>query len=321
MLFRGLYWKATHTILSSFTYFYTYSMLASGTTKNSPTSCPNTSATAPTTNQHLKPATELLISMAAAMINVMLTLPFDVVSTRAQHHDTVHRVLKKSSCDNASTCTELNLHLSQQITTSKINRLLSESWRRYMTSIPSLWSGIIPSLILCINPAINYTLYNVLKRNYITLLWRSRRWCRWRQQQQQQQQQQSSKTQTEGLGRLSFMEAFLFGAIAKFLATILTYPLIRAKVIMMVKAKDNTNGGAKSQQRPKHTTGTTSTTCSLIRLWKVLQHMYRTDEKIFGLYRGLSLQLLHTSLKSALLLMVRETITSYVRQLFSANQY
>jgi hypothetical protein len=115
------------------------------------------------------------------------------------------------------------------------------------------------------------------------------------------------------------MEAFLFGAIAKFFATIITYPLIRAKVIMMVKARKNNRVGAKSQRLTKHTTGTT-TSCSLIRLWKVLQHMYRNDEKIFGLYRGLSLQLLHTSLKSALLLMVRETITLYVRQLFSVNQ-
>lgn len=311
ILYRGLHFKAAHTILSSFTYFYVYSMLASAaSSRNSSTANPNTSPTKSSNIRHLKPATELLLSMVAAMVNVVLTLPFDVVSTRAQHKEQQHKE-KSSSPDSKLSATESSSDNCTTAANSNANNATrrNDAWKNYKRNISSLWSGIVPSLILCINPAINYTLYDVLKRNYIALLWRLR------------QQQQSLKTKRKEMDRLNIMEAFLFGALAKLFATIITYPLIRAKVLMMVSASSRKSVDHQRQKysSPSTLNNSTTTTRSPMGVWKVLKYMYRFDGRILGLYRGLTLQLLHTSLKSALLLMVRERITSFVRQLFSGE--
>ena len=49
-------------------------------------------------------------------------------------------------------------------------------------------------------------------------------------------------------------------------------------------------------------------------LMGVLRDIYR-NEGVFGLYRGCNLQLIHTVLKSALLMMVRERISVITRRL------
>jgi len=85
------------------------------------------------------------------------------------------------------------------------------------------------------------------------------------------------------------MEAFVLGLFAKFCATITTYPLIRAKVMLMVT----------SRQSMVHT----------------LVSIYQQDGICKGWYKGCSVQLLHTLLKSALLMMVKERIERTTRRL------
>ena len=62
--------------------------------------------------------------------------------------------------------------------------------------IGALWSGVIPALVLVINPIIQYTLFEQLK----TVVERRRR------------------------GRLHANDAFLLGALGKLMATGITYP-------------------------------------------------------------------------------------------------
>ena len=88
------------------------------------------------------------------------------------------------------------------------------------------------------------------------------------------------------------LEAFFVGLFAKFIATIVTYPLIRAKVILMVTSERSLLG-------------------SLICSYK--------KEGARGLYKGCDWQLLHTVLKSALMMMVKERITVSVHQLIVGN--
>lgn len=89
-------------------------------------------------------------------------------------------------------------------------------------------------------------------------------------------------------------EAFVVGLFAKFVATISTYPLIRAKVILMVTSEK-------------------SLLASLIRTYN--------QDGLRGLYRGCDWQLLHTVLKSALMMMVREKITVSTHQLIVGNGF
>jgi hypothetical protein len=130
-----------------------------------------------------------------------------------------------------------------------------------------LWKGLIPALLLCSNPSIHYTAYDVLKNRLLL-----------------------SRSYNRGNGtRLSMSQSFVLGLVSKFVATIVTYPLIRAKVILMV-------------------TSETSMVSSLIR-------SYKEEGGIKGLYRGCDWQLIHTLLKSALMMMVRESITEHTHRL------
>lgn len=89
------------------------------------------------------------------------------------------------------------------------------------------WRGFTPSLILTCNPAINYTTFDVLKA-----LWLKRR---------------AKSRAVAAVGPLHVgdefldpIEAFVIAAIAKSIATLVTYPLIRAKVILMTSSCSKT---------------------------------------------------------------------------------
>lgn len=64
--------------------------------------------------------------------------------------------------------------------------------------VPALWAGAIPSLVLVTNPAIQFMIYENLKRR--TQLW-------------------------TGQEQIKGSTALLLGAISKSMSTILTYPL------------------------------------------------------------------------------------------------
>ncbi len=124
----------------------------------------------------------------------------------------------------------------------------------------ALWNGLHPSLILCTHPAIHFTVYDYLRH---TLRNRS------------------------GRASLSVLEAFALGLIAKLVSTVLTYPLIRAKVILMVAERRSS-------------------------LLLCLQRELKSGG-LRALFTGCDLQLLHSLLKSALLMAVKERITRTTR--------
>ncbi|CAN0448376.1 unnamed protein product, partial [Hapterophycus canaliculatus] len=100
--------------------------------------------------------------------------------------------------------------------------------------IGRFWRGFIPSLILTCNPAINYTAFDMLKA-----LWLRRR----RPDPSAAAAAAAAAAASAGVaanargggapGFLNPLEAFLVAAAAKSLATLVTYPLIRAKVVLM----------------------------------------------------------------------------------------
>jgi len=133
------------------------------------------------------------------------------------------------------------------------------------------WSrGLVPALCLCSNPSIHYTVYDFLKSQLLT---------------------RRNRKRYSHLHSLSMAEAFLLGLVAKGTATIVTYPLIRAKMMLMVNKSPSNSP------------------------WRALWECLRTEYHQGSLYRGYQLQLLHTMLKSALLMMVREKIVMSTRRL------
>ncbi|XP_049874089.1 peroxisomal membrane protein PMP34 [Pectinophora gossypiella] len=109
---------------------------------------------------------DLMFGIVAGSINVLITSPLWVVNTRMK--------LEKNSYKN----------LSQGLFTLYKNE-----------GAKGLWSGTVPSLLLVSNPAIQFMVYEALKRNLVAR------------------------------GRFDTYTAFLVGALAKAVATTVTYPL------------------------------------------------------------------------------------------------
>lgn len=151
----------------------------------------------------------------------------------------------------------------------------------WLTLTEGSWSeafdGLGISLLLTSNPSIQYTVFDQLKQRLLKA----------------KKNKAENKASTEALSAFS---AFLLGAISKSIATVLTYPAIRCKV--MIQAADSNDDEASEAERRSRKT----VTGALCAIWK--------KEGVLGFFKGLHAQILKTVLSSALLLMIKEKITA-----------
>jgi hypothetical protein len=289
--FAGIVCKTAHTTVSSFTYFYLYSWISAAASGRRLLR----------TNKHASRQSgvgaRLLNSAVAAAINTFLTLPLDVLSSRRQVRisNTVEQQLRTVSANDAqdADCQQSTSHNKVDWNAARWKNLLENNWQQRVKAILSLWKGLWPSLLLCINPAIHYTVYDSLKHQYLLLLKVDRR-------------TNNNNSVRRHERQLGLLESFFLGLIAKSVATIVTYPLIRAKTMLMVG------------------TTTTSSTTRKNRAWiRFLVHDHQRSVSGVGVlawyYKGLGLQLVHASLKSALLMMTRERIAQVTTRLIVAS--
>lgn len=240
-LWAGVHWKSAHAAASNFVYFYLYSWIQRVYLKRN----------------HQQPPSilmRLLMAAVAALGNTFVTLPFDVISTREQQQQ--QNVHNHSTTEHQPPRSLASKEAQQQQRQQII--------QQYVTNLSGYWKGLIPSLLLCANPSIHYTVFDTLRYR---ILFRNNMQHR----------------------QLHWLEAFYMGAIAKLVATLATYPLIRAKMLLMTQS---------AQQG----------------LWNTLQQEYN-ERGSSGLYQGCRLQLIHTLLKSALLMMIRERLTEVTHRL------
>ncbi|XP_023691473.1 peroxisomal membrane protein PMP34 [Paramormyrops kingsleyae] len=131
--------------------------------------------------------------------------------------------------------------------------------------VSSLWNGTLPSLVLVFNPAVQFMFYEAMKRRA-----------------------------GHGGRKISSMEVFLIGALAKAIATSGTYPLQTVQAILRFgQYKGNKQSGFMG---------------SLGNVVTLLMHRIRRHG-ILGLYKGLEAKLLQTVLTAALMFVVYEKIT------------
>ncbi|KAL7220495.1 hypothetical protein ACSBR2_013387 [Camellia fascicularis] len=144
------------------------------------------------------------------------------------------------------------------------------------------------SLLLTTNPSIQYTVFDQLKQRL-------------------QRRQLSKKLGTESSSEsLSAVSAFVLGAVSKCIATCLTYPAIRCKV-MIQAAESEEDRKKEARLRSRKTVS------------GALQMIWRREGPL-GFFKGLDAQILKTVLSSALLLMVKEKITKTTWVLLLALQ-
>ncbi|XP_065852247.1 peroxisomal adenine nucleotide carrier 1-like [Euphorbia lathyris] len=144
----------------------------------------------------------------------------------------------------------------------------------WQTLTEGRWSdafdGLGISLLLTTNPAIQYTVFDQLKQKLLN----------------------GNGDAGASVQALSALSAFILGAVSKSIATVITYPAIRCKVV--IQAADD-GESKKSKPRLKKTLpGVTHA------IWK--------GEGVLGFFKGLEAQILKTVLSSALLLMIKEKI-------------
>ncbi|XP_055752883.1 peroxisomal membrane protein PMP34-like isoform X2 [Salvelinus fontinalis] len=136
--------------------------------------------------------------------------------------------------------------------------------------VGALWNGTFPSLLLVLNPAVQFMIYEGLKRQLRSLVHRE----------------------------LLSLEIFLFGAIAKAVATTFTYPLQTVQSIL------------RFGQHKQHT----DRSPLLNSLRSVMYLLINRVRKygMLGLFKGLEAKLLQTVLTAALMFLLYEKIASSI---------
>ncbi|XP_044156697.1 peroxisomal membrane protein PMP34 isoform X4 [Bufo gargarizans] len=137
----------------------------------------------------------------------------------------------------------------------------------------ALWNGTLPSLLLVFNPAIQFMFYEGLKRQLL-------------------------RQQAE----LSSFQVFVIGAIAKAIATAVTYPLQTVQSVLRF--------GHEKLNPDKRTLGSLFSVIYLLK-----QRIRRLG--FLGLYKGLEAKLLQTVLTAALMFLVYEKLTTLTFRLMA----
>ncbi|XP_060945482.1 peroxisomal membrane protein PMP34 [Limanda limanda] len=160
--YRGWFPVICSLCCSNFVYFYCFHSLKARLLKGKPSA----------------PSTDLIVGITAGIVNVLVTTPLWVVNTRLKLQGSKFR--------------------NEDIRTTNYASIL-DAFAQIVRQegVGALWNGTFPSLLLVLNPAIQFMIYEGLKRHL-----------------------------KKGVPReLSSIEVFLIGALAKAVATTATYPL------------------------------------------------------------------------------------------------
>ncbi|XP_037113169.1 peroxisomal membrane protein PMP34 isoform X1 [Syngnathus acus] len=231
-LYRGWFPVISSLCCSNFVYFYTFNTLKRLT------------ASGP---QQSRLGKDLLVGIVSGAVNVILTTPMWVVNTRLKlqgakfRNEDLHQTHYKGMFD-------------------AFSQIIGNE------GVPTLWNGMLPSLILVLNPAVQFMFYESMKRKA-----------------------------GKGGRKISSGEIFLMGAVAKAIATTVTYPLQTVQAILRFgQYKGDGKGGLMA---------------SLANIFSLLMERIR-KRGLLGLYKGLEAKLLQTVLTAALMFVVYEKITA-----------
>ncbi|UZJ51695.1 hypothetical protein CBS101457_001015 [Exobasidium rhododendri] len=189
-LYRGFGASMVNTFSTQFAYFYWYTVVRTLYVKRLTARGAVTTAGA----IQLNTAIELLLGALAGGIAQIFTIPVSVIATRQQ----------------------LGGGSSAAVDTSDPDSFVGVA-REIMKSdgITGFWRGLKPSLVLTVNPAITYGVYERVKNIILA---------------------------ASVDGKMTPWKSFMVGAVSKTLATVVTFPYILSKV--RLQAKDTKYKGA-----------------------------------------------------------------------------
>lgn len=218
-LFSGLSASLVGTTVSQGVYFYLYSLLRQAVVERRASAA--LSALADSRSSEVTVAESLLVAALAGMGNVLLTNPIWMIATRMQAHQKLTR--PKISRVRSSTGEIISESVSRDPATGLVLpapgpvAVAREVYSEY--GLGGFWNGVAASLVMVINPTIQYAFYEWL------VAARSR----------VRQERSGGPPRRPSAG-----EVFMLSAFAKAGATIITYPLLTVKTRMMSARKTDT---------------------------------------------------------------------------------
>jgi aspartate-semialdehyde dehydrogenase/adenine nucleotide transporter 17 len=288
-LFAGVGAKGAHSMASSFLYFLAFSSLRRRVEAHS--------------GKKIGVAANLAIAMLAGCCNVLVTEPLDTLSTRRQicgaddDGETSGSSSRMSffgggakqhgAGENGKGAVLAPPETFADLVASAVDRvaLAASEWGR-------LYSGVGASLLLTVNPAIQHTCFEQARRRVIGGL--RRRAAR---------RNGGVVSGAKKIAELSVSDAFVLGAASKAVATFITYPLVRAKVL--AKAPERRDVSRKRRDASRKGAPPPAERFRGKSLPAVMRGVVET-EGAAGLYKGLQAQLLKTVLVAAFSLTVKE---------------
>lgn len=208
---------------------------------------------APRDGKPIGTLTDLAIGYVSELLHLPITMPMELVGTRLQ-----------TSAESGSV-----LQMLRQIVKEN--------------GVGGLYKGLGAYFVLCLQPAIQYTVFERLKGMYL----------------------RKFRQASQALGAL---EAFVLGAVARSIATLVLFPYIRAKVLMQAKKKQSAVASAEQGQAAPASEAKPEAKDTIA---STLQRVYK-EEGPLALYRGLGPELTRGALSSALMLMIKEKIQMYI---------
>ncbi|GLB40287.1 putative mitochondrial carrier (TC 2.A.29) family protein [Lyophyllum shimeji] len=247
--YRGFGATMLNTFSMQYAYFFFYSLVRNSYISRLTRRLPAGSKLPP-----LSTAAELLIGAIAGALAQIFTIPVSVIATRQQ----VGRLEDSSEEPHDDSF----LGVAREIIEEE--------------GVGGLWLGLKPGLVLTVNPAITYGVFERVKS--LSLL-----------------AQAKAGTAT----KLSPWMSFIIGAFSKTLATIVTYPYIMAKVRIQARCADSDDGHNVLPHTPHHVN--TKHVGAIQILARVLK-----KEGFAGWYQGMQAQITKAVLSQALLFMSKE---------------
>ncbi|KAH9819598.1 mitochondrial carrier domain-containing protein [Melampsora americana] len=256
--YRGFLASMLNTFSMQFAYFYWYTIVRKTYLRSL---FPIQKGKDRSQKEHLSIGTELGLGAISGAIAQIFTIPVSVIATR------------------------------QQLETSKTE---SKSLMKTATEIiqedglTGLWRGLRPSLVLTVNPAITYGMFERLKVFFLGMD-----------------------------GKLTPGKAFLMGALSKTMATVVTYPYIMAKVRLQAKYDDDDEhheevhqtvekGESPSDRKFKDHKKKERYEGALDVLRKVA-----SEKGLSGWYQGMQAQITKAVLSQALLFGIKDLLEDY----------
>ncbi|KAL0579586.1 MICOS complex subunit mic60 [Marasmius crinis-equi] len=190
--YRGFGATMLNTFSMQYAYFFFYSFVRNAYISRLTRKLPAGAKLAP-----LSTAAELLLGAIAGALAQIFTIPVSVIATRQQ----VGRPEKKKAEKAGEPEDDSFIGVAKEIVEEE--------------GVTGLWLGLKPGLVLTVNPAITYGLYERVKS--MVLL---------------------AKTSAGSDALMSPGLSFVVGALSKTLATVVTYPYIMAKVRIQARNAD-----------------------------------------------------------------------------------